>query len=133
MNTPANPRQRQHRPDTPTAARCHYADDPAQRPACTLTAEIRFGPIPLCGSCAQARSTVGKGVTPIPLPPGPPVDILSWIADAQADLSQAQRRLAATVTRARTLGHSWTQIGYQLGTTRQAAQQRFGHDPSPEA
>jgi hypothetical protein len=127
MSTPEPRPRRQHNPDT---TRCHYAGDPGRRPDCTLTAEVLAGPVPLCGSCAQARSTLGKGTAPRPLPPGPPLDVLNWIAEADAAARQAQHDLAAAVTRARSRGHTWTQIASQLGVTRQAAHQRFGHDPS---
>jgi hypothetical protein len=116
-------RSRQRGPDTPV--RCHYAGDPALRPYCTLTAEVRLGPVALCGSCAAARSTLGKGIIPQSLPPGPAIDVLDWVADARAAASQARRDLHAAVTRARTQGRSWTQIAARLGITRQAAQQRF--------
>ena len=119
------PRSRQRGPDTPAAVACYYAGDPALRPHCTLTAEVRLGPVALCGSCAAARSTLGKGIVPAALPPGPAIDVLDWVADARAAASQARRDLHAAVTRARTQGRSWTQIAARLGITRQAAQQRF--------
>ncbi len=115
------------------AVRCHYAGDPARRPHCTLTAEIALGNVMLCGSCARARSTLGKGTTARPLPPGPPLDVLDWVTSAHAAAAQARRHLAVAVTRARSQGSSWTQIAARLGITRQAAQQRFGHDPSTRA
>jgi hypothetical protein len=118
-------RRRQRGPDTPAAVACHYAGDPALRPHCTLTAEIRLGPVTLCGSCAAARSTLGKGIIPAALPPGPAIDVLDWVTDAEASVRQARRDLDAAVTRARTQGRSWTQIAARLGITRQAAQQRF--------
>jgi hypothetical protein len=110
---------------------CHYAAEPALRPHCTLTAEIRIGTVALCRSCAAARSTLGKGMAAVPLPPGPVVDILDWVADADAAARQARRDLAAAVTRARNRGCTWTQIAGRLGITRQAAWQRFGQDPPP--
>jgi hypothetical protein len=122
----ALPRRRQRGPDTPAAVRCHYAGDPVLRPRCTLTAEVRLGPIVLCGSCAGARSTLGKGIIPAALPPGPELDVLDWVTNARAAASQARRDLHAAVTRARSQGRSWTQIAGRLGITRQAAQQRFG-------
>ena len=66
---------------------------------------------------------------PTPLPPGPALNTLDWVAQADAAIRQAHRHLAATVTRARQNGHSWAEIAGRLGITRQAAQQRFGSDP----
>ena len=39
--------------------------------------------------------------------------------------------LQEAVDRARAAGHSWREIGDVLGTTRQAAFQRFGHPVAP--
>jgi hypothetical protein len=110
---------------TAPAVRCHYATDPTRRPHCTLTAHARYATIPLCPTCAQQRSTLGKGHTPVPLPATPPLDVLTWITHAQAAVQEADHTLTAAITRARSQGHTWTQIGNQLGTTRQAAQQRL--------
>jgi hypothetical protein len=107
---------------------CHYAPDPARRPNCTLTAQIRIGRVALCGSCAAARSSLGKGIAAVPLPPGPALDVLDWVAGADAAARQARTGLAAAVTRARSRGCTWTQIAGRLGITRQAAWQRFGPD-----
>jgi hypothetical protein len=126
--TPLTASRRQRGPDTRAAVACYYAGDPALRPHCTVTAEITLGPVPLCGSCGRARSTLGKGIVPAPLPPGPQVDVLDWIADADAAVRGARRHLDAAVTRARSSGTSWTQIAGRLGITRQAAQQRFSPD-----
>jgi hypothetical protein len=116
---------------TPQAAVvCHYAGDPARRPCCTLTAVVAVGPVALCGSCAAARSTLGKGTAAVPLPPGPPVDVLDWLAGAAQTAALASRHLAAAVSRARSRGHTWAQIAARLGVTRQAAQQRYGHHPA---
>jgi len=108
-----------------TARLCYYADDPARRPACTLTATIRLGAVALCGSCNAARSTLGKGQTPVPLPPGPTVDVLGWVATAHQQAQTAEATLAAAVTRARQAGATWSVIGARLGLSRQGAQQRF--------
>lgn len=115
--------RRQQPVDTPRL--CYYADDPTRRPACTLTATIRLGSVALCGSCNVARSTLGKGQTPVPLPPGPVVDVLGWVATAHQQAKTAEAILAAAVTRARQTGASWSVIGAQLGLSRQGAQQRF--------
>jgi hypothetical protein len=119
------------RPACPAGVLCHYAADPARRPGCTLTAEIRLGPVVLCGSCAAARSTLGKGIVPATLPPGPAVDVLDWVARSCLAAGQASRDLDAAVTRARSRGCTWTQIAGRLGVTRQAAAQRYGRPAPP--
>ena len=108
-----------------TTVHCHYADDPTRRPRCTLTAAVEVGTVALCQSCAASRSSVGKGQPPVALPAGRQVDVLAWIGAAHERLNAADRTLAAAVTRARQAGHPWTDIGTQLGVSRQAAQQRF--------
>jgi hypothetical protein len=114
----------------PRAVLCYYAADPARRPHCTLTAEVAVGPVTLCGPCARSRSTLGKGIAAAPLPPGPPLDVLDWVAEAAQAAGQAGRRLAAAVTRARSAGCTWAQIAARLGVTRRAAQQRYRHRPA---
>ncbi len=109
--------------DNPPA--CYYADDPARRPRCTLTATIQLGAVALCASCNATRSTLGKGQTPVPLPAGPALDVLGWVATAHQQANAAEATLAAAVTRARQAGASWSLIGAQLGLSRQGAQQRF--------
>jgi hypothetical protein len=126
---PPPSRHRQPRIDAAAPLLCHYAGDPARRPDCALTAEVLAGRIALCRPCAQARSTLGKGTVPMPLPPGPAFDVLDWVARSDAAARQAQRHLAATVTRARQRDRSRAEIAGRLGVTRQAAQQRFGSDP----
>jgi hypothetical protein len=118
----ASPR-RQQPVDSPR--RCDYADDPAARPWCTLTATVRYVAVALCPSCNAARSTLGKGQTPIPLPTGPAFDVLGWVASAHQQAGAAEATLAAAVTRARQSGATWSVIGAQLGVSRQGAQQRF--------
>jgi hypothetical protein len=105
--------------------RCHYADDPAARPWCTLTATLRYGAVALCPSCNAARSTLGKGQTPVPLPAGRAFDVLGWVASAHQQAGAAEATLAAAVTRARQGGATWSVIGAQLGVSRQGAQQHF--------
>jgi L-lactate utilization protein LutC len=108
-----------------TALACYYADDPARRPQCTLTATVQLGAVALCTSCNAARSTLGKGQAPVLLPAGPEFDVLGWVATAHQQTNAAEATLAAAVTRARQTGASWTIIGAQLGLSRQGAQQRF--------
>jgi hypothetical protein len=115
--------RRQQPVDRPLA--CHYADDPATRPQCTLTATIQLGAVMLCESCNALRSTLGKGQRPVPLPAGPGFDVLGWVTTAHQQAGAAEATLAAAVTRARQSGASWTAIGAHLGVSRQGAQQRF--------
>lgn len=126
---------RQRPVDTPR--RCHYAEDPARAPHCTLTATVRFATLALCPSCHANRSSVGKGQRPVRLPPGPDIDVLGWVATAHQHTLAAERALAAAVTRARQAGASWSVIGAQLGISRQGAQQRFtrasGHESTKTA
>jgi len=114
---------RQQLVDSPR--RCHYADDPARRPRCTLTATVQYGAVALCPSCNAARSTLGKGQTPVRLPAGPAFDVLGWVASAHQQAGATEATLAAAVTRARQGGATWSVIGAQLGVSRQGAQQRF--------
>jgi len=116
-------RWRQH--DVDKAIRCQHATDPVLRPGCTVTATVRIGPIPLCSSCHSRRSSVGKGQPSVALPASPTIDLLAWIHSCQQAADQAEQTLLAAITRARQNGTSWTQIGTQLGVSRQAAQQRF--------
>jgi hypothetical protein len=51
---------------------------------------------------------------------------LTLIKAANRELSVAELNLRHRVALARRHGHSWVAIGFILGTTRQAAQQRFG-------
>ncbi len=109
---------------TTTPTRCLYALRPHDRPDCQLTPTVAYGPTALCSSCAQQRSTLGKGHAARPLPattPDPP----GLLADAHRQLNDAGQRLDAAVTRARQHHASWAAIATVLGTTRQAAQQRF--------
>ena len=118
----ASPRRQ---PPVDSPRRCHYADDPAHRPGCTLTATLRYGAVALCPSCKAARSTLGKGQTPVRLPAGAAFDVLGWVATAHQQAGAAEAILAAAVTRARQGGATWSVIGAQLGVSRQGAQQRF--------
>jgi hypothetical protein len=108
-----------------TVLACYYAGDPDRRPRCTAAATVQLGAVVLCPSCNAARSSLGKGQRPVPLPAGPELDVLGWVATAHQQARAAQATLAAAVTRARQVGASWTAIGAQLGLTRQGAQQRF--------
>lgn len=62
-----------------------------------------------------------------------PAAFLPLISLMQAVGSEAQAALTASVDAARASGLSWDRIGAQLGISRQAAQQRFGHAPKVNA
>jgi hypothetical protein len=127
LRAPEDDNMTSHRRQQPvdTALACHYANDPDRRPRCTLTATVQLGTVALCPSCNAARSTLGKGQTPVPLPTGPAFDVLDWVATAHQQAGAAEATLAAAVTRARQAGASWSAISAQLGLSRQGAQQRF--------
>jgi hypothetical protein len=116
-----------------TALPCHYIDDPARRPRCTLTATIQIGAVALCASCNTARSTLGKGQPVVPLPTSKAFDVLGWVNTAQEQAGAAEATLTAAITRARQNGASWSAIGHQLGMSRQGAQQHFTRASSRES
>jgi hypothetical protein len=109
---------------TTGAARCIYALRPADRPGCQITATLTYGGIALCAACDAQRSTLGKGQTRRHLP-GTEPDPIALLADARTHLIDAHEQLQAAVIRARQHHTTWTSIARVLGTTRQAAQQRF--------
>ncbi len=109
---------------TTAPTRCLYALRPHERPDCQLTPTVAYGPSALCSSCDQQRSTLGKAHAARPLL-GAAVDPVALIIDAHAHLAVASEELAAAVTRARQHHATWSSIAAVLGTTRQAAQQRF--------
>jgi hypothetical protein len=51
---------------------------------------------------------------------------LRRIGDAVRAVASSQVELADAVAEAREHGHTWTQIAAMLGTSRQAAQERYG-------
>jgi hypothetical protein len=53
---------------------------------------------------------------------------ISRIIQANGDVKVAELMLRRHVATARKTGHSWASIGFALGISRQAAQQRFGAD-----
>ena len=54
---------------------------------------------------------------------------LRRVANAVRSVANDHVELAEAVTEARKYGHTWTQVAAMLGTSRQAAQERFG-DPT---
>jgi len=107
-------------------ARCCYPLSPQDRPGCQLTATVAYGAATLCSACERDRSTLGKGHSPRRLPRTTDLDALALLDEVHAELIRA-RRAAARSRRPRARQHhaTWTAIAAVLGTTRQAAQQRF--------
>ncbi len=108
---------------------CHYATHPDSRPGCQVSAVARRGTMALCAACDALRPAVGKGHAATPISAPSQVSLLDWIGQAHDRLASAEAEQAAAVTRARQHGHSWAAIADRLGTTRQAAQQRFSSPP----
>ncbi|AHH96807.1 hypothetical protein GCM10010174_41580 [Kutzneria viridogrisea] len=59
-------------------------------------------------------------------------NLLSAIAEAQQRARVAEEAVREAVDRAREAGHTWQEIGELLGTSRQAAFQRFGRPVDPK-
>jgi hypothetical protein len=104
--------------------RCLYAYRTVERPACQLIATVAYGTTGLCTPCNEQRSTLGKGQAGRPLP-AVDLDPLDLLVDAYTQLTTATEQLKSAVTRARQHHATWAAIARVLGTTRQAAQQRF--------
>jgi hypothetical protein len=62
-----------------------------------------------------------------------PAGFLGLVAAARVGAEEADRLLHRAVIGARQAGHSWQAIGTLLGTSRQAAQQRFSAPAEPGA
>jgi hypothetical protein len=101
------------------ARACHYA---AAGPGCQVLASVCYGPVYLCASCDQRRSSVGKGAPPVRLPD--PHALLQIVAARDA-CQQAAAVLRQAVAAARQAGQPWSAVAAILGGSRQAAQQRF--------
>ena len=85
-----------------------------------LTPAPRHDNLDAIDRLADAAARSGSG--------GLPLEALAAARDLSAAAGQALQR---AVDRARAAGHSWREIGDVLGTTRQAAFQRFGHPVDP--
>jgi Protein of unknown function (DUF3887) len=84
-----------------------------------LTTTERHGSLDTVDRLADALARVGSG---------PPLEALAAARDLSAAVGEGMQQ---AVDRARAAGHSWREIGDVLGTTRQAAFQRFGHPVDP--
>jgi hypothetical protein len=80
-----------------------------------------------CRSAARRRREAVKD----PLTAAALGGTLGELGAAHRQVLEAQDLLRAAVDRARAEGHTWQEIGEVLGTTRQAAFQRFGRPVDP--
>jgi len=64
-------------------------------------------------------------------PPGGTLSALEAIAFARGAAGAVEEGMRVVVQRAREAGHTWEEVGQVLGTTRQAAFQRFGRPADP--
>ena len=76
----------------------------------------------MCQSCDLYRSAVGRTDAPRQLAGAELVELLA----AATELARAEEGVGRAVRAARGAGASWAEVGDALGTSRQAAQQRFG-------
>ena len=112
------------------ASACYYTSRPDERPDCEHLAVVRYGQIALCSDCDRRRSAVGKGMVPVHLPDP---FTLAEIIIAREACARADQALHDPVARARQAGQAWSALGIALGTTCQAAQQRFAGAAGPTA
>lgn len=112
------------RQGTMTGLRRHHAGDTVLRPDCAGLRSVAYGRIALCDNCDNCdtmRSVVGREHTARKLA-GAGLDRL---ARAVENMKDAEQALADAVSSARHGGASWGEIGDIVGTTRQAAHQRW--------
>jgi hypothetical protein len=77
---------------------------------------------------SRIRDTAARLADGLARTGGSPLAAMAAARELSAATSEA---LQEAVDRARAAGHSWREIGDVLGTTRQAAFQRFGHPVDP--
>lgn len=74
---------------------------------------------------AAERLWRSAGLTTVTMQDGNLTEALHMLREME-ELAEEARQIM--VTRLRNLGHSWQEIGDALGTSRQAAQQRYGKE-----
>ncbi len=98
----------------------------------TQVGKLVAGPgVFICDGCIALASQVVAG-SPISVPQVAPWEhdatldeVLVKLAPVAAAGTQAEHNLRCWITKARSLGATWAQIGQALGMTRQAAWERF--------
>lgn len=113
----------------------------------------------VCGGCGETMSSIQRDLHPCPqtangtLDPASGLDKISgdrshlihltrnlhahggaqpWLTRLDtltSIMEQAELLRAKCVAEARLAGHSWSEVGQQIGMTKQAAQQRYGAKP----
>jgi hypothetical protein len=82
---------------------------------------VAYGSTVLCQNCDRMRSAVGRTDAPRKLAGTELVELVA----AATELGRAEGRVEWAVRAARAAGASWAEVGDAVGTSRQAAQQRF--------
>jgi hypothetical protein len=107
------------------AVTCEFCDKPLpKRPG--PGRKQRF-----CNSTCRSAARRLRTVVNSSLTPGDGRATLDEVRDVHRQVLEAQESLRAAVDRARAGGHTWQEIGDVVGTTRQAAFQRFGRPLDP--
>lgn len=114
-----------------TARRCYYANDPASRPDCTLTATVRYGNIALCPSCRAMRSTIGKEQSAIALPTAPALDVLDWLHAAHQQAAATDRSLATMIAAPARPGNPGPRSAPSSGSPAKPLSSASPHQPGP--
>ncbi len=63
---------------------------------------------------------------------GPALEVVEDLQETVRRIAEDQDRLAALVAAGRSVGLSWDSLGWCIGTTGQACNQRFGPPPAPK-
>ncbi|WP_370950102.1 ClpX C4-type zinc finger protein [Amycolatopsis sp. cg5] len=85
----------------------------------------------ICDGCVDLAAKIMAGTPASDAPVGPwevemsMEDVLATLGPVAAAQAQIERNLAVWVSKARSLGATWTQVGEALSMTRQSAWGRF--------
>ena len=116
-----------------SAARRRRSAEPFGRPASptgSVSPASTGRPAAVSAAHVNESLTTGERQSIVDNVPGQP-GALAAISLAQARARSAEEELAMSVAQARESGHTWAEIGQILGTSRQAAFQRFGRPADP--
>ena len=102
--------------------------DPSQVAVVSMSADSRLVPDPVVGDTFVRRRHCQGTLDSVSERFAEWDKEISQVVKANQDVKLAELMLRRHVANARKAGHSWAVIGFALGVTRQAAQQRFGGD-----